>query len=306
MPSKGITKKSKKPPKKQKSTKKQKVFRNCVSALESFTSITPVESVKLLQKVHSDDNMPIVLKKITGISDVSRSIYRHSELTNAVNSFTYLVKNMKKNVYEVIFLTIDGSQYDRPGGRNTTQHSIGFINYIDEDNVKNCLFIDCLISGDRLYTNYWYSDLMTKIKEKNPNLEITAFNTLGNLEGGNFDLGCPEKSEGICNALTILLMSIFIINPLFSQVNLIKMVMAQIQIPFPTRVDSLCKIFSDYGLIKISGFSFGKHMNSMNLYDLNLNQLKNICRKHSIKGYSNLRKNQIIKLIENSKSYSNS
>ena len=167
---------------------------------------------------------------------------------------------MNKNVYEVIFLTIDGSQYDRPGGRNTTQHSIGFINYIDENNIKNCLFIDCLISGDRLYTNYWYSDLMRNIQNKNSDLVITPFNVIGNLEGQDFDLGCPEKSEGICNALTILLMSVFIKNRLHSQVNLIKMVMTQIQIPFPHRVDSLCKIFSDYGLIKISKFSFGKHM----------------------------------------------
>lgn len=297
MPSKGITKKSKSIP------KKQKVFRNCVSALESFTSITPTESIKLLQKVNSDDNIPIVLKKITGISDVTRSIYRHSELNNAVNSFTYLVKNMKKGVYEVIFLTIDGSQHDRPGGRFTTQHSIGFINYIDENNIKNCLFIDCLISGDRLYTNYWYSDLMRNIQTKNSDLVIIPFNVVGNLEGGDFDLGCPEKSEGICNALTILLMNVFIKNRLFSQVNLIKMVMAQIQIPFPNRVDSLCKIFSDYGLVKMSRFSFDKHINSKNLYDLNLNELKDICRDNSIKGYSNLRKNEIIELMKNSKIY---
>lgn len=224
MPSRGITKKTK--------SITEKTFRSCKSALESFTSITPEESIKLLKNVNP--RISIVLKKITGISDEKRSIYRHEkqELESAINSFTYLVKNMKKNVYEIIFLTLDGSQHNRPGGQNPTQHSIGFINYIDENNVKNCVFIDCLISGDRLFSNFWYSDLLKGIKNKNPELVITPFNNFGNLEGGLYNIGCPDESEGICNALTIFFMAIFLSasDERQSKENFVGIVLSQIQI----------------------------------------------------------------------------
>ena len=159
---------------------------------------------------------------------------------------------MKTGQYEIIFLTIDGSQSNRPGGQSHTQHSIGFINYIDEKNQKTCVLMDCLFKDTDMFVNHWYSDLLKGIRNRNPELYVSGFNSIGNLENNHFDIGCPVQSEGICNGLTLLLMTIFIKNRYMARQNLKDMVKRQLVIPFPQRVDSLCMIFTNLGLIKFS------------------------------------------------------
>ena len=85
------------------------------------------------------------------------------------------------------------------------------------------------------------------------------------------------------------------------------------------RVDNLCEIFANYGLVKMALYRFdssnhskhsthSKKINKCNLEKINvkdlkkmtLKDLKKFCKDHSIKGYSNLRKNQIIKLLNKS------